>query len=30
MPPLEPQSFTGGFTGVEFADHFGVRPSADG
>jgi hypothetical protein len=25
MLPLDPQSFTGGFTGAEFADHFGVR-----
>ena len=25
MLPLDPQSFTGGFTGAELADHFGVR-----
>jgi hypothetical protein len=24
MLPLDPQSFTGGFTGAELADHFGV------
>jgi arylsulfatase A-like enzyme len=26
--PLDPQSFTLGFTGAELADHFGVQPSA--
>jgi arylsulfatase A-like enzyme len=25
MLPLDPQSFTGGFTGAQLADHFGVR-----
>ena len=25
MLPLDPQSFTLGFTGAEFADHFGVK-----
>lgn len=25
MLPLDPESFTGGFTGAELADHFGVR-----
>jgi hypothetical protein len=25
MLPLDPRSFTGGFTGAELADHFGVR-----
>jgi hypothetical protein len=25
MLPLDPQSFTGGFTGAEPADHFGVK-----
>jgi hypothetical protein len=24
MLPLDPQSFTGGFTGAQLADHFGV------
>jgi hypothetical protein len=24
MRPLDPQSFTGGFTGAQLADHFGV------
>jgi arylsulfatase A-like enzyme len=28
MLPLDPQSFTLGFTGAELADHFGVQPSA--
>jgi arylsulfatase A-like enzyme len=27
MLPLDPQSFTGGFTGAELADHFGVKAS---
>jgi arylsulfatase A-like enzyme len=27
MLPLDPQSFTGGFTGAQLADHFGVRPA---
>jgi arylsulfatase A-like enzyme len=25
MLPLDPQSFTGGFTGAQLADHFGAR-----
>jgi hypothetical protein len=25
MLPLDPQSFTAGFTGAQLADHFGVR-----
>jgi hypothetical protein len=25
MLALDPQSFTGGFTGAQLADHFGVR-----
>ena len=25
MLPLDPQSFTGGFTGAQLADHFGVK-----
>ena len=25
MLPLDPESFTGGFTGAQLADHFGVR-----
>jgi len=25
MLPLDPQSFTGGFTGALLADHFGVK-----
>jgi arylsulfatase A-like enzyme len=25
MLPLDPQSFTGGFSGAELADHFGIR-----
>ena len=28
MLPLDPQSFTLGFTGAELADHFGVKPGA--
>ena len=28
MLPLDPQSYTGGFTGAELADHFGVKASA--
>jgi arylsulfatase A-like enzyme len=27
MLPLDPQSYTGGFTGAELADHFGVKAS---
>ena len=27
MLPLDPQSFTGGFTGAQLADHFGVTAS---
>jgi len=25
MLPLDPPSFTGGFTGAQLADHFGVK-----
>jgi hypothetical protein len=25
MLPLDPDSFTGGFTGAQLADHFGVK-----
>ena len=25
MLPLDPKSFTGGFTGAQLADHFGVK-----
>ena len=28
MLPLDPQSFTGGFTGAQLADHFGVTAPA--
>ena len=28
MLPLDPQSFTGGFTGAQLADHFGVKEAA--
>ena len=28
MLPLDPQSFTLGFTGAELADHFGVKAGA--
>jgi arylsulfatase A-like enzyme len=28
MLPLDPKSFTNGFTGAELADHFGVKPSS--
>jgi arylsulfatase A-like enzyme len=28
MLPLDPQSFSLGFTGAELADHFGVKPSS--
>jgi arylsulfatase A-like enzyme len=28
MLPLDPQSFTGGFTGEQLADHFGVKANA--
>jgi arylsulfatase A-like enzyme len=28
MLPLDPQSFTDGFTGEQLADHFGVKPKA--
>ena len=28
MLPLDPQSFTNGFTGAELADHFGVKAGA--
>jgi hypothetical protein len=27
MLPLDPSSFTGGFTGAQLADHFGVKGS---
>jgi arylsulfatase A-like enzyme len=29
MLPLDPHSFTGGFTGAQLADHFGVKAGAD-
>ena len=28
MMPLDPQSFTAGFTGAQLADHFGIKPES--